>query len=111
MYGRWRPIPELKAGNCMQRSFCERVAMNSPIQGTAADIIKIAMIRVDQRLRREGLRSRIVLQVHDELLIETWKEELEQVQSILATEMKRAAQLQVELEIDMKMGNSWFETK
>ena len=111
MDGRVRPIPELKSGNFMQRSFGERVAMNSPIQGTAADIIKIAMIRVDQRLRREGLRSRIVLQVHDELLIETWKEELEQVQSILATEMKRAAQLQVELEIDMKMGNSWFETK
>ena len=111
MYGRVRPIPELKSGNFMQRSFGERVAMNSPIQGTAADIIKIAMIHVDQRLRREGLRSRIVLQVHDELLIETWKEELEQVQSILATEMKRAAQLQVELEIDMKMGNSWFETK
>ena len=111
MFGRRRPIPELKSGNFMQRSFGERVAMNSPIQGTAADIIKIAMIRVDQRLRREGLRSRIVLQVHDELLIETWKEELEQVQSILATEMKRAAQLQVELEIDMKMGNSWFETK
>ena len=111
MYGRVRPIPELKSGNFMQRSFGERVAMNSPIQGTAADIIKIAMIRVDQRLRREGLRSRIVLQVHDELLIETWKEELEQVQSILVTEMKRAAQLQVELEIDMKMGNSWFETK
>ena len=111
MYGRVRPIPELKSGNFMQRSFGERVAMNSPIQGTAADIIKIAMIRVDQRLRREGLRSRIVLQVHDELLVETWKEELEQVQSILATEMKRAAQLQVELEIDMKTGNSWFETK
>ena len=81
MYGRVRPIPELKSGNFMQRSFGERVAMNSPIQGTAADIIKIAMIRVDQRLRREGLRSRIVLQVHDELLIETWKEELEQVQA------------------------------
>ena len=111
MYGRVRPIPELKSGNFMQRSFGERVAMNSPIQGTAADIIKIAMIRVDQRLRREGLRSRIVLQVHDELMFEPWKEELEQVQSILATEMKRAAQLQVELEIDMKMGNSWFETK
>ena len=104
-------MPDFSSGNFMQRSFGERVAMNSPIQGTAADIIKIAMIRVDQRLRREGLRSRIVLQVHDELLIETWKEELEQVQSILATEMKRAAQLQVELEIDMKMGNSWFETK
>ena len=73
LYGRRRPIPELKSGNFMQRSFGERVAMNSPIQGTAADIIKIAMIRVDQRLRREGLRSRIVLQVHDELLIETWK--------------------------------------
>ena len=85
--------------------------MKLPIQGAAADIIKIAMIRVDQRLRREELRSRIVLQVHDELLIETWKEELEQVQAILATEMKRAAQLQVELEIDMKTGNSWFETK
>ena len=111
LFGRRRPVPELSSSNFMQRSFGERVAMNSPIQGTAADIIKIAMIRVDQRLRREGLRSRIVLQVHDELLIETWKEELEQVQSILATEMKRAAQLQVELEIDMKMGNSWFETK
>ena len=111
MFGRRRPVPELASSNFMQRSFGERIAMNSPIQGTAADIIKIAMIRVDQRLRREGLRSRIVLQVHDELLIETWKEELEQVQSILATEMKRAAQLQVELEIDMKMGNSWFETK
>ena len=111
MFGRRRPVPELASSNFMQRSFGERIAMNSPIQGTAADIIKIAMIRVDQRLRREGLRSRIVLQVHDELLIETWKEELEQVQSILETEMKRAAQLQVELEIDMKMGNSWFETK
>ena len=111
LFGRRRALPELKSKNFNMRSFGERVAMNSPIQGTAADIIKIAMIRVDQRLRREGLRSRIVLQVHDELLIETWKEELEQVQSILATEMKRAAQLQVELEIDMKTGNSWFETK
>lgn len=111
MYGRVRPIPELKSGNFMQRSFGERVAMNSPIQGSAADIIKIAMIRIDRRLHHEGLRSRIVLQVHDELIIETWKEELEAVQSILSTEMKRAADLQVDLEIDMKTGNSWFETK
>ncbi len=111
MYGRVRPIPELKSGNFMQRSFGERVAMNSPIQGSAADIIKIAMINIDKRLHHEGLKSRIVLQVHDELIIETWKEELEQVKHILATEMKRAANLQVKLEIDMKTGNSWFETK
>lgn len=111
MYGRVRPIPELKSGNFMQRSFGERVAMNSPIQGSAADIIKIAMIRVDKRLHSEGLRSRIVLQVHDELIIEAWEDELSIVKSILAVEMKRAAQLQVELEIDMKAGNSWFETK
>lgn len=111
MFGRRRPIPELKSGNFMQRSFGERVAMNSPIQGTAADIIKIAMIRVDQRLRKENLRSRLVLQVHDELLIETWRDELLKVQEILAGEMKNAAHLKVELEIDMKTGNSWFETK
>ena len=111
MFGRRRPIPELKSANFMQRSFGERVAMNSPIQGTAADIIKIAMIRVDQRLRREGLRSRLVLQVHDELLIETWKEEVEPVCTILEEEMKQAAKLKVELEIDLKTGNSWFETK
>ena len=111
MFGRRRPIPELKSANFMQRSFGERVAMNSPIQGTAADIIKIAMIRVEQRLRKEGLRSRLVLQVHDELLIEARKEEVEQVRTILEEEMKQAAKLKVELEIDLKTGNSWFETK
>ena len=111
MFGRRRPIPELKSANFMQRSFGERAAMNSPIQGTAADIIKIAMIRVDQRLRREGLRSRLVLQVHDELLIETRKEEMEAVRNILEEEMKGAASLKVALEIDMKTGDSWFETK
>ena len=77
MFGRRRPIPELKSGNFMQRSFGERVAMNSPIQGTAADIIKIAMNRVYERMLREGLQSRLVLQVHDELLIETKKDEVE----------------------------------
>ena len=111
MFGRRRPIPELKSANFMQRSFGERAAMNSPIQGTAADIIKIAMLRVDQRLRREGLRSRLVLQVHDELLIETRKEEMEAVRNILEEEMKGAASLKVALEIDMKTGDSWFETK
>ena len=111
MFGRRRPIPELKSANFMQRSFGERVAMNSPIQGTAADIIKIAMIRVDQRLRSENLRSRLVLQVHDELLIEAWEDEVSRVCEILEDEMKQAAELKVALEIDLKTGNSWFETK
>lgn len=111
MFGRRRPIPELKSGNFMQRSFGERVAMNSPIQGTAADIIKIAMIRVDRRLREEGLKSRLILQVHDELLIETYLSEEEQVKEILSQEMRQAADLKVELEIDMHDGKNWFEAK
>ena len=109
MFGRKRPIPELKSSNFMQRSFGERVAMNSPIQGTAADIIKIAMIRVQQRLREENLRSRLILQVHDELLIETHKEEVEQVKAILAEEMHGAAALSVPLDIDMNTGANWYE--
>ena len=111
MLGRRRPIPELKSGNFMQRSFGERVAMNSPIQGTAADIIKIAMNRVYQRLKEEGLQSRLVLQVHDELLIETKKEEVETVSRILEEEMKGAVHLSVELDVDMHEGNSWYEAK
>ena len=111
MFGRRRPVPELKSGNFMQRSFGERVAMNSPIQGTAADIIKIAMIRVDKRLREEGLRSRLILQVHDELLIETATEEESAVKKLLAEEMTGAAKLKVELEIDMHDGKNWFEAK
>ena len=111
MFGRRRPIPELKSGNFMQRSFGERVAMNSPIQGTAADIIKIAMNRVYARMIREGLKSRLVLQVHDELLIETKKDEVDAVSRILEEEMKGAAQLAVELEIDMHQGESWYEAK
>ena len=111
MFGRRRPVPELKSSNFMQRSFGERVAMNSPIQGTAADIIKIAMIRVDRRLRDEGLKSRLILQVHDELLIETSMDEEEQVKTILSEEMKHAAALKVELEIDMHDGKNWFEAK
>ncbi len=111
MFGRRRPIPELSSSNFMQRSFGERVAMNSPIQGTAADIIKIAMIKVWKRLKDEGLRSRLILQVHDELLIETAKEETEAVGRILETEMKAAADLAVTLEIDMHTGNNWYEAK
>ena len=111
MFGRRRPIPELKSGNFMQRSFGERVAMNSPIQGTAADIIKIAMNHVYKRIQQENLKSRLVLQVHDELLIETKKEELEIVSRILEEEMKGAAKLSVELEVDMHEGSNWYEAK
>ena len=111
MFGRRRPMPELKSSNFMQRSFGERVAMNSPIQGTAADIIKIAMNHVYERMKKEGLRSRLVLQVHDELLIETKKEEIETVSKILEEEMKGAAHLSVELEIDMHEGENWYEAK
>lgn len=111
MYGRRRPIPELSSGNFMQRSFGERVAMNSPIQGTAADIMKIAMIRVWERLHREKLESRLILQVHDELLIETFAGEEEQVRSILTDEMQHAADLAVKLEIDLHTGSDWYEAK
>ena len=111
MFGRRRPVPELKSSNFMQRSFGERVAMNSPIQGTAADIIKIAMIRVHKRLKEENLKSRLILQVHDELLIETAKEEIQEVSKILEEEMKGAAALSVSLEIDMHTGNNWYEAK
>lgn len=111
MFGRRRPVPELSSSNFMQRSFGERVAMNSPIQGTAADVIKIAMIRVHQRLKKENLKSKLILQVHDELLIETVKEEAQQVKMILEEEMSHAAQLMVHLEIDLHEGNDWYEAK
>lgn len=111
LYGRRRPVPELCSSNFMQRSFGERVAMNSPIQGTAADIIKIAMIRVFERLKKEGLKSKLILQVHDELLIETALEEEEQVRMILEEEMVHASSLAVELEIDLHVGINWYEAK
>ncbi|MEE0116472.1 MAG: DNA polymerase I, partial [Lachnospiraceae bacterium] len=111
MFGRRRPVPELASSNFMQRSFGERVAMNAPIQGTAADIIKIAMNRVHDRLLKEGLKSRLLLQVHDELLVETAQAEEEAVKKILEEEMHQAAQLKVALEIDMHTGRNWYEAK
>ena len=111
LFGRRRPVPELSSSNFMQRSFGERVAMNSPIQGTAADIIKIAMIRVNQRLKDQKMKSRLVLQVHDELLIEAYEPELDEVQNILKEEMEHAAELKVPLEIDMHTGDNWYEAK
>ena len=111
MFGRRRPIPELKSSNFMQRSFGERVAMNSPIQGSAADIMKLAMIGVDQELRRRNMKSRIVLQVHDELLVEAFESETEDVVRILEDKMKHAAALRVALEVEATRGGSWFDAK
>ena len=109
IFGRRRPIPELKSSNFMQRNFGKRVAMNSPIQGTAADIIKIAMNRVNQELKNRKLESRLILQVHDELLIEAKVEELEEVKDILVTEMKNATKLRVPLELGVSIGENWYE--
>ena len=111
LFGRRRPVPELSSSNFMQRSFGERVAMNAPIQGTAADIMKIAMIGVNRRLKEQNLKSRLVLQVHDELLIEAYRPELPEVEKILREEMEQAASLDVPLEIDMHTGENWYEAK
>jgi len=111
MFGRRRPIPELSSSNFMQRSFGERVAMNSPIQGTAADIIKIAMIKVWKALTDQGLKSKLILQVHDELVIETFKDEEDAVRKILEENMKSAAELAVKLEVDLHTGQNWYEAK
>ncbi len=111
MFGRRRPVPELKSSNFMQRSFGERVAMNSPIQGTAADIIKIAMLNVYDALKQKELKSKLILQIHDELLIETRQDEVETVRTILTNEMQNACSLAVKLETDLHTGTDWYEAK
>ena len=111
LFGRRRPVPELSSSNFMQRSFGERVAMNAPIQGTAADIIKIAMIHVNEELKKRNLKSRMILQVHDERLIEADETELEEVQQILQDKMEHAAELLVPLSVDMHTGKNWYEAK
>ena len=111
LFGRRRPIPELASSNYMHRSFGERVAMNSPIQGTAADIIKIAMNRINKRLKDNNMRSRLILQVHDELLVEAHNEEVEEVKKIMVEEMQGAASLDVPLETEVNMGYNWYEAK
>ena len=111
LFGRRRPVPELASSNFMQRAFGERVAMNAPIQGTAADVMKIAMIGVHRELTERKMKSRLVLQVHDELLIEAYEEELEDVKKILKEQMEQAAQLDVPLEVDMHTGRNWYEAK
>lgn len=108
-FGRRRYIPELAEKNKMRQSFGERVAMNSPIQGTAADIIKIAMIRVASRLRAEGLDARLILQVHDELLIEAKRDEADRARALLKEEMEHAVQMSVPLDAEVGVGENWYE--
>ena len=109
--GRRRQLPELKASNANTRNFGERAAMNTPVQGTAADIIKLAMVKVHDALKKEGLRARLILQVHDELMIEAPREEAEKVADILKTCMEQVISLSVPLVAEVKTGESWYETK
>lgn len=111
MLNRIRYIPELKSPNYNIRQFGERVALNTPIQGTAADIIKLAMVRVDNRLINEGLKSKLILQVHDELIVEAQKDEVDKVKQILSEEMQGAMELNVPLKVDMSTGHSWYDAK
>ncbi|MBQ5418152.1 MAG: DNA polymerase I, partial [Oscillospiraceae bacterium] len=106
-----RPVPELKNSKFAVRSFGERVAMNAPIQGTAADIIKIAMVRVYKRLKEEKLDARLILQVHDELIIEVSESDKKRAAEILNEEMTGAAELSVPLPADVEEGKSWYEAK
>ncbi len=111
IFGRRRYIPELESRNFNIRAFGERMALNTPVQGTAADIIKKAMINVYFKLKNNNMKSRLILQIHDELIIETVEEELEEVKVILKEEMENAAELKVPLTVDMNIGDTWYDTK
>ena len=111
MFGRRRYLPELTSSNFNLRAFGERVARNMPIQGTAADIIKIAMIRVERRLQQEGMRARLILQVHDELIVEAPEEEAERVAKLLREEMEQAVSLSVPLVAEASIGKTWYDAK
>ena len=110
LYGRKRYIPEIQSKNAVMRKFGERVAMNSPIQGSAADIIKIAMINVSDRLNKSGVDAKLILQVHDELIIEAREDQAELVAGILKEEMENAANLPIPLTVDLSIGDRWYET-
>ena len=111
IFGRRRYIPELKASNHNIKAFGERVALNTPIQGSAADIIKLAMVRVYRRLKAEGLRSKLILQVHDELIVEAYDDEVETVRHLLREEMEHVVKLDVALVAEEKCAKSWYDTK
>jgi len=111
LFNRRRELPELRSRNFNIRSFGERIALNTPIQGTAADIIKIAMVNVYNALKSKGLRSKLILQVHDELILDVYKPELDEVKAIVKHEMETAAQLLVPLVVDIGTGNTWYDAK
>ena len=111
MFGRIRHIPEISSKNKNLQAFGERVAMNTPIQGAAADLIKLAMIRTDEMLRDAGLKARLILQIHDELIIEAPTDEAERAKEILRTAMQSAAELKVPLQVDIGIGKSWYDAK
>lgn len=111
LFKRRRYIPEVKSNNFNVRQFGARVAMNTPIQGTAADIIKIAMIDVYRKLKENNLKSKLILQVHDELIIETKDEEIEKVRNILKTSMENACKLEIPLKVEIHEGKTWYESK
>ena len=108
---RRRALPELKSSNYNTRSFGERVAMNMPIQGTAADIIKLAMVEVNDALQKRGLKTKLILQVHDELIFDVPKAEEDEVVTLVHESMEQVAKLSVPLDADVKVGHSWYETK
>ena len=109
LWGRRRYVPEIKSNNYNVRQFGERVAMNAPIQGTAADIIKIAMINVEKELEERKLESKLILQVHDELVIETKDEEIEEVKELLVRNMQNVAKLDVILKAEAGIGKTWYD--
>ena len=111
MFGRTRPLPEILSTNKNIRAFGERVALNTPIQGSAADIIKIAMVRVYRKLLEQKLDAKLILQVHDELLVEASLQDAEAAKQILQQEMEQAADLSVELKVDVSQGKTWYDAK
>jgi DNA polymerase-1 len=111
MFGRERPIPDMHSKNGTARSFAERTAVNTPLQGTAADLIKIAMIRIDRALRARRLQSRMLLQVHDELILESPSEEVQEVKTLVKQEMENAGKLDVPLLVDIGVGSNWRDAK
>jgi DNA polymerase-1 len=111
IYGRRRPIPGINDRNFNTRSRAEREAINMPIQGTASDIVKIAMLKVDEALRRENLDARIIMQIHDELLVETAEKDIERVSAVLKKEMEAAVTLDVPLVVDVGVGENWMDAK
>ena len=111
LFGRYRDLPDINSKNFQRRSFAERTAMNTPIQGSAADIMKIAMIQVYEKMKKGKYKSRILLQVHDELVVEAVKEEVEEISKLLKETMESVVSLKVKLVADVHVGKNWAETK